>query len=95
MFDSKLGVVRGESLEDDMEGCGEELVLIRLFALGGDWPNGKVEIIRLLVDSQSVGLSDWTRMHRTCIRGCVGKVMFFQQYSPQGLNAMQVLCKQY
>jgi hypothetical protein len=30
MLVSKLGVVREESLADDMEGCGEELVLIRV-----------------------------------------------------------------
>lgn len=27
---SKFGVVKGDSLADDMEGCGDELVLIRL-----------------------------------------------------------------
>ena len=30
MFNSKLGVVRGESLAEDMEGCGDELVLKRV-----------------------------------------------------------------
>ena len=35
MVESKLGVVNGESLADDMEGCGDELVLKRLWAPGG------------------------------------------------------------
>jgi hypothetical protein len=43
---SKLGVVIGESLADDIEGCGEELVLRRAFAPGGEWPKERVEIIR-------------------------------------------------
>ena len=29
MFESKLGVVKGESLAEDMEGWGDELVLKR------------------------------------------------------------------
>lgn len=45
MVESKLGVVIGESLADDMEGCGEELVLSREFAPGGGWPK-ESEIIR-------------------------------------------------
>ena len=45
MVESKLGVVIGDSLADDMEGCGEELVLRRAFAPGGGWPNERVEII--------------------------------------------------
>jgi hypothetical protein len=43
---SKFGVVIGESLADDMEGCGDELVLRRECALGGGWPKERVEIIR-------------------------------------------------
>lgn len=35
MVESKLGVVIGESLADDMDGCGEELVLRRACAPGG------------------------------------------------------------
>lgn len=46
MVVSKLGVVIGESLAEDMEGCGEELVLSRACAPGGRWPNETVEIIR-------------------------------------------------
>jgi hypothetical protein len=46
VVESKLGVVIGESLADDIEGCGEELVLRRACALGGGWPNEKVEVIR-------------------------------------------------
>jgi len=46
MLVSKLGVVKGESLADDMEGCGEELVLKRVCAPGGEWPKERVEIIR-------------------------------------------------
>lgn len=46
MFVSKLGVVKGDSLDDDMEGCGEELVLKRVCAPGGGWPKERVEIIR-------------------------------------------------
>lgn len=42
----KLGVVIGESLADDMEGCGEELVLNRACAPGGGWPKETPEIIR-------------------------------------------------
>jgi hypothetical protein len=46
-FVSKLGVVNGESLADDMEGWGDELVLKRWFAPdGGEWPKEAVEIIR-------------------------------------------------
>jgi hypothetical protein len=46
MLESKLGVVIGESLADDIEGCGEELVLKRVCALGGGWPKDRVEIIQ-------------------------------------------------
>lgn len=46
MFESKLGVVKGDSLADDMEGCGEELVLKRACAPGGGWPKETLEIIR-------------------------------------------------
>jgi hypothetical protein len=46
MFESKLGVVNGESLAEDMEGCGDELVLKRVCAPGGEGPKEKVEIIR-------------------------------------------------
>ena len=46
MFESKLGVVRGESLAEDMEGCGDELVLRRGGAPDGEGPKEKVEIIR-------------------------------------------------
>jgi hypothetical protein len=45
MVESKLGVVIGDSLADDMEGCGEELVLMRAFAPGGGLPNERVDII--------------------------------------------------
>jgi len=46
MVESKLGVVIGESLADDMEGCGEELVLRRACAPGGGWPKVRIEFIR-------------------------------------------------
>lgn len=46
MLELKLGVAKGESLEDDMEGCGDELVLRRACAPGGGWPSERVEIIR-------------------------------------------------
>jgi hypothetical protein len=46
MLESKLGVDIGESLADDMEGCGDELVLKRLCAPCGGWPKERVEIIR-------------------------------------------------
>lgn len=46
MVESKLGVVIGESLADDIEGCGEELVLRRACVPGGDGPKERVEIIR-------------------------------------------------
>jgi hypothetical protein len=49
-FVSKLGVVNGESLADDMEGWGDELVLKRLCAPGGGWPKETVEIIRSRVE---------------------------------------------
>jgi hypothetical protein len=42
----KLGVLIGESLADDIEGCGEELVLRRACAPGGGWPKERVDIIR-------------------------------------------------
>lgn len=46
MFESKLGVVRGESLAEDMEDWGDELVLRREWAPDGEGPKEKVEIIR-------------------------------------------------
>jgi hypothetical protein len=55
MFESKLGVVNGESLADDMEGWGDELVLKRLRAPGGEGPKETVEIIRARV-GKVVGL---------------------------------------
>jgi len=42
----RLGVAMGESLADDIDGCGEELVLKRACAPGGSWPKERVEIIR-------------------------------------------------
>jgi hypothetical protein len=45
-FVSKVGVFMGESLLDDMEGCGEELMLRRACAPGGGCPKVMVEIIR-------------------------------------------------
>jgi hypothetical protein len=47
---SKLGVVNEESLADDMEGCGDELVLKRVCAPVGGWPKETVEIIRSRVE---------------------------------------------
>lgn len=46
MVVSKLGVVEGDSLADDIEGGGEELVLRRACAPGGGLPKERVEIIR-------------------------------------------------
>ena len=43
---SKVGVSAGDSLLDDMEGWGEELVLRRACAADGGWPKFMVEIIR-------------------------------------------------
>lgn len=45
-FESNVGVLMGESLLDDMEGCGEELMLRRACAAGGGCPKLSVEIIR-------------------------------------------------
>jgi len=45
-FASKVGVFVGESLLDDMEGCGEELTLRRACAPGGGCANWMVEFIR-------------------------------------------------
>jgi hypothetical protein len=53
-LESKLGVDIGESLADDMEGCGEELVLKRVGAPCGGWPKARVELIR----SGSEGLNN-------------------------------------
>jgi hypothetical protein len=50
MVESKLGVVNEESLADDMEGWGDELVLKRLRAPGGEGPKEAVEIIRARVE---------------------------------------------
>jgi hypothetical protein len=47
MVESKFGVVIGESLADDIEGGGEELVLSRVCAPGGEWPKESVEVIGL------------------------------------------------
>jgi hypothetical protein len=57
ILESKLGVVSGESLADDMEGCGEELVLKRACAPGGEWPKETVEIIQ----SSNKDFSYWKR----------------------------------
>ena len=46
MLESKFGVVNGESLADDMEGCGDELVLKRVCAPGGEGPKETGETIR-------------------------------------------------
>jgi hypothetical protein len=46
MFESKLGVVKGESLADDMEGGGDELVLKRVCAPDGEGPKEIIEFIR-------------------------------------------------
>jgi hypothetical protein len=45
-FASKVGVFVGDSLLDDMEGCGEELMLRRACAPGGGGAKLMVEIIR-------------------------------------------------
>lgn len=55
--ESKLGVVRGESLAEDMEGWGEELVLIRAFAPDGEWSRESVEIISLDEEGIPVAMS--------------------------------------
>ena len=63
IVESKLGVVIGESLADDMEGCGEELVLRRACAPGGGWPKERVEIIRSSDEGQVLkarGGRHWT-----------------------------------
>lgn len=59
-------MVKGESLADDMEGCGDELVLRRACAPGGGWPKEKVEIIRP-GDERLSGLSAGRDMHRLSI----------------------------
>lgn len=46
MFVSKLGVVRGDSLAEDMEGPGDELVLRQERVPDGEGPKEMVEIIR-------------------------------------------------
>lgn len=43
---SNVGVFIGESLQDDMEGWGDELMLRRACAPGGGCPKERVEIIR-------------------------------------------------
>ena len=43
---SKVGVSAGDSLLEDMEGCGDELMLRRACAAGGGGPKLRVEIIR-------------------------------------------------
>lgn len=45
-FESKVGVFAGDSLLDDMEGWGEELMLRRACAADGGCPKLMVEIIR-------------------------------------------------
>lgn len=61
MFESKLGVVRGESLADDMEGGGEELVLNRWFTPSCGWPKEMVDIIRPNDDGTPVSTSGGSR----------------------------------
>jgi hypothetical protein len=46
VLESKVGVFIGESLLDDIEGCGEEEMLRRACALGGGWPKVRIEVIR-------------------------------------------------
>lgn len=50
-FESNVGVSMGESLLDDMEDCGEELMLRRACAPGGRCPNDRVEIMRLVLEA--------------------------------------------
>lgn len=46
LFVSKVAVLVGDSLLDDMEGWGDELMLRRACAAGGGWPNSRDENIR-------------------------------------------------
>lgn len=57
MFESKIGVVMGELLADDMEGCGEELVLKRACAPGGGKPYEVLEFIRSVNGGTSAAAS--------------------------------------
>jgi len=66
MLESKLGVVNGESLADDMEGCGDELVLKRVCAPGGEGPKETGETIRsrvmlvgLAIGRERRALNEW------------------------------------
>jgi hypothetical protein len=63
-FESKVGVSIGEPLLDDMEDCGEELMLSRACAPGGRCPNERVEIIRPGVEGDCDGY--W------CLGVCIG-----------------------
>jgi hypothetical protein len=45
--ESNIGVLIGESLLEDIEGCGDELMLRRACAAGGGCPVDRVEVIRL------------------------------------------------
>lgn len=53
-----MGVFIGESLLDDMEGCGDELMLRRACALGGGCPKERVEIIRSATEAISMTTGD-------------------------------------
>ena len=64
-------MVNGESLAEDMEGCGDELVLKRVCAPGGEGPKVLVEIIRSRVEDVG-GLLVGRGAHWTSSPFCAG-----------------------
>lgn len=94
---SKLGVVIGESLADDIEGCGEELVLRRACAPGGDGPKERVEIIRSIDECllQELRISrHWTSKFVQSVncserRGDVELAQVYTQAHTQGACCIQ------
>lgn len=54
---SKLGVAKGDSLAEDMEGGGDELVLKRVCAPDGGGPKGIVKFIRSDSEATSSAIS--------------------------------------
>jgi hypothetical protein len=69
IVESKLGVVIGESLADDMEGCGEELVLKRACAPDGGWPKERVDIIRSSDKSSVTKGGEWQTSDVQSVQG--------------------------
>ena len=85
-LESNVGVSAGESLLDDMEGWGDELMLRRACAADGGCPKLNVEIIRAR-KRQDQWLPFVVDMHWTS--ALIVEAEEFRRGAPQELNAEQ------